>query len=417
MNNQGKTQPHLKIYLRFLLAAALLGGLFLTLQYPQPAQAETFLPAVPAGTVPVAVAVNPVTNKIYVANSGSDNVTVIDGATNATTTVAAGTWPQAVGVNPVTNKIFVTNHDSDNVTVIDGATNLTTTVAAGTAPEALAVNPVTNKIYVANRDSDNVTVIDGATNATTTVAAGNYPNAVAVNPVTDKVYVANSQSNNVTVIDGATNATNTVAAGMYPITVAVNPVTNNIYAANWIINDVTVIDGANNTTTTLAAGTDPLAVAVNPVTSKIYVANSRSNDVTVITEQTVQPNPLNVSINKLPGNTSSVSDPTFTILAESVYSPIAPPVLQVYYQVDTWQGGWLSATEKPLAPSATTQWSAQIPPQGNGIHILYAYAVDGQDAGSVNPSPSYSPIIGRISAYLFLVRAPWPVAFLPLVLR
>ncbi len=30
------------------------------------------------------------TNKIYVANRGSNNVTVIDGATNATTTVAAG---------------------------------------------------------------------------------------------------------------------------------------------------------------------------------------------------------------------------------------------------------------------------------------------------------------------------------------
>jgi hypothetical protein len=31
MNTQGKTQPRLKIYLRFLLAAALLGGLFLTI--------------------------------------------------------------------------------------------------------------------------------------------------------------------------------------------------------------------------------------------------------------------------------------------------------------------------------------------------------------------------------------------------
>ena len=37
-----------------------------------------------------AVAVNPVTNKIYVANYGSNNVTVIDGATNATTTVSRG---------------------------------------------------------------------------------------------------------------------------------------------------------------------------------------------------------------------------------------------------------------------------------------------------------------------------------------
>ncbi len=79
------------------------------------------------------------------------------------------------------------------MTVIDGATNATTTVAAGTSPFSVAVNPVTNKIYVANYGSNNVTVIDGATNATTTVAAGTHPYSVAVNPVTNKIYVANSR--------------------------------------------------------------------------------------------------------------------------------------------------------------------------------------------------------------------------------
>ena len=36
------------------------------------------------------------------------------------------------------------------MTVIDGATNTTTTVSAGHNPGAIAVNPVTNQIYVAN---------------------------------------------------------------------------------------------------------------------------------------------------------------------------------------------------------------------------------------------------------------------------
>ena len=51
-----------------------------------------------------------------------------------TSTVAAGKDPSAVAVNPVTNKIYVANEDDSNVTVIDGATNSTTTVAAGFAP-------------------------------------------------------------------------------------------------------------------------------------------------------------------------------------------------------------------------------------------------------------------------------------------
>ena len=61
------------------------------------------------------------------------------------------------------------------MTVIDGATNGTTTVSRrDSIPCAVAVNPVTNKIYVANYSSNNVTVIDGATNGTTTVAAGTH---------------------------------------------------------------------------------------------------------------------------------------------------------------------------------------------------------------------------------------------------
>jgi YVTN family beta-propeller protein len=59
-----------------------------------------------------------VTNKVYVANNGSASVTVIDGATNTTTTVSVGDAPYAVGVDPVTGKIYIPNRGSDDVTVI-----------------------------------------------------------------------------------------------------------------------------------------------------------------------------------------------------------------------------------------------------------------------------------------------------------
>ena len=56
------------------------------------------------------------------ANTGSNNVTVIDGATNSTTIVSVGSGPEPVAVNPVTNKIYVGNNASNSVTVIDGET-------------------------------------------------------------------------------------------------------------------------------------------------------------------------------------------------------------------------------------------------------------------------------------------------------
>src|SRR5262249_23100400 len=128
-----------------------------------PAGAQTTSVYVGAGTNPVRIAVNPVTNKIYVAGRATSTikqvtfcnvtsvVTVIDGATNSTTTLPVGICPSAIAVNPVTNKIYVVNEYSYTVTVIDGATQtVTTTVSVGALPQSLAINGATNTIYVTN---------------------------------------------------------------------------------------------------------------------------------------------------------------------------------------------------------------------------------------------------------------------------
>jgi YVTN family beta-propeller protein len=262
-----------------LLCFALIGALS--------AHAQNVTASVHVGTGPKSVALNPVTNRIYVANYNSNNVTVIDGATNTTLiTVATGAGPSQVAVNSVTNKIYVANYLSNNVTVINGANNSAATVAAGSSPGGVAVNSATNKIYVTNYNGGSVTVIDGATNSTVTVPAGNGPGGVAVNPATNKICVTNYFSNNVTVIDGVTNSTVTVAAGDAPGGVAVNSVTNKIYVTNFYSNTVTVIGGVSNSTVSVATGSNPGAVAVNPGTNKIYVAGGNgsplSGQVTVI---------------------------------------------------------------------------------------------------------------------------------------
>jgi len=297
-------------------------GATLLLLSPLAARAQTVV-----GTVPTpgsrAVAVNTVSNKIYVA--GAD-VTVIDGASNSTTAVGGGGYGTiALAVNPVTNKIYVANtgaggglgkpgHPS-SITVIDGATNATVQIKGGGV--AVAVNPATNKIYVA---SSQVIVIDGATNSATTIsdpnatASGLFPVAIAVNTTTNKIYVANnngggsttSNPGTVTVIDGLTNSTTTITDqnAVYPVSIAVNATTNKIYVVNKgdypgsNHGNVTVIDGVTNTITTV---TDPnalmpLAVAVNQTTNKIYVANANDPALTG-----------NGSVTVIDGATNSVS--------------------------------------------------------------------------------------------------------------
>src|SRR5215469_17102089 len=280
----------------------------LVLLLPTSGHGQAVIATVAAGPAPEAVAINTVTNKIYVANYLGGTVTIIDGATNSTSTIQVGAHPLAIAVNEVTNKIYVAERgsfpasggDRGGITVIDGTSGATTKVVDPNAflPRAVAVNQARNKIYVANNslyrtsfEPGNVTVIDGATDSTTTVTDPNAftPIAVAVNSASNKIYVANvgnfpgANHGNVTVIDGATNSTTTLVDPniLAPHAVAINEITNKAYVVN--INDsaqdmkgsVTVIDGATNAIANISdpAAISPYAVAVNDKANKIYVAN------------------------------------------------------------------------------------------------------------------------------------------------
>ena len=317
-----------------------------------------------------------------------------------TTTVPAGDTPWAGAVNPVTNKIYVANMHSHNVTVIDGATNNTTLVAAGSEPCAVAVNPVTNKIYVVNEDSYNVTVIDGATNNTTTVAAGSRPLAVALNPVTNKIYVANFSSSNVTVIDGATNATTTVATGSLPLAVAVNPVTNKIYVANKSSRDVTIIDGATNATTQVVVGDDPRGVAVNPVTNRIYVANFGSNNVTVITDAPVNDTKVRTAFDRLPGDTTSLARPTLTGKGVNRWTPGRTTMMGVLNRVGTAQmlWGWADVTGGGGTDSITWSYNWGTDSLISGENFVCAVPLEDQ-AATTNNLGLGTPFAGNLEVY------------------
>jgi YVTN family beta-propeller protein len=268
----------------------------------------------------------------------------------------------------------------------------------------VAVNPVTNKIYVANNSSDGVAVIDGATNAVNIVAAGVQPWTIAVNPVTNKIYVTNRNAHSVTVIDGATLATLTLTtgAGAQPEAVVVNPVSNKIYVLIGRVTDhaVMVIDGPTNSISMLVmAGANANALAVNPVTNKIYVANgSSSNDLNVIIEAVVQTSGLTsmTNIGPLAGNISHGPSPHFAL---NLSSTAFTPVRGAYYQVDTWQGNWQRAVSTGPGSYAATP-VALLP----GTHVLYAFAVDSQDATSNNTGFGASPSIGQMAAYVFTVK-------------
>jgi YVTN family beta-propeller protein len=327
MNRRYAKAPRLRIVAATLLALA--ASLF--------AAAQTLVTTVTVGNDPVAVAVNTATNKIYVVNQNSNNMTIIDGATNNPSSIMTGSAPDAVAVNSVTNMIYVANGSSNSVTVVNGATYNTTTAAVGSYPDAIAVNPATNKIYVANYYGNSVTVIDGVTNRpTNSVSVGTHPFALEVNSLTNMIYVADEGSNDVAVINGQTNSVITLPVGIAdPEALAIDPITDFIYvaSANYNSNTIAVINGATNSVTNVTVGNRPAAVAVDPVSSQVYVANDGDGTVSVIDEASlsilatvpVGSSPISIDIDVVTNKAyiaNAVWDGTVTMIDGNTFSTV-----------------------------------------------------------------------------------------------
>jgi|GEM_PF-592136 len=256
------------------------------------------------GRFPSSLDVNTDLNSVYVANSRSNTISVIDGSTDdVIKDINVGNQPVSVLVDKTekgaNGLVFVANLQSNTISVIDATKNelLLPTISVGTEPSGLAINEIANRLYVANRGSDTVSVIDyllsnqgefkNFTIANITVQK--YPSDIAINPDTNRIYVANYYSDSVSVIDGATNnVSSTVKVGVNPSSIAINPDTNLIYVTNYGSNSVSVIDGVTNRVLEeVTVGKFPFSVYHNPKTHINYVINLGSRTISEIKDRSL----------------------------------------------------------------------------------------------------------------------------------
>jgi YVTN family beta-propeller protein len=208
-------------------------------------------------------------DKIYVANLGSNSISVISGENNTKIgeDIPVGDVPADIAVNKDTNTIYVANLGSNSISVISGENNtkIGEDILLGDVPADIAVNQDTNTIYVADGDSDTVSVISGENNTKIgeDILVGDNPQNIAVYTgptATNTIYVANSNSGTVSVIEATANK---VVAG---VTFQVNP-----FNSGYIVCD-------DPTTTSPNDLTPP-----SPIRQYIYVHSG--------TQCTAKPNP------------------------------------------------------------------------------------------------------------------------------
>ncbi|MGH6838941.1 MAG: beta-propeller fold lactonase family protein [Methylocella sp.] len=244
----------------------------------------------------------------YVANGGSNTVSVIDTATNmVVATVPVGVFPfgelpltpTGVAVAPDGKHAYVIAHTFARDTayqVIDTATNtiVATVPFRGDFVPGVAVSPDGKFLYF-TIDGAVGTVLrfDLATNTEgdgISLGANEEPIGVAITPDGKHVYATTEGPYNVAVIDTATfTLATTVNVPLGAGSVAVTPDGKHVYVTSTSFtslgsNNVSVIDTATNTVepTVITVGTNPVAIAVTPDGKRAFVANESSNTVSVI---------------------------------------------------------------------------------------------------------------------------------------
>jgi YVTN family beta-propeller protein len=135
--------------------------------------------SVPLGVQPTFSVIDPFLNRLYVTNTGDNTVSVFD-ATNVNlshspamptlATVTVGNGPIGVTALQDGTKFYVANAGSDDVTVVSATSYSvlsTVPLAAGADPVWIASDPTASRVYVANQGTTNTTIIQTSNNTIT----------------------------------------------------------------------------------------------------------------------------------------------------------------------------------------------------------------------------------------------------------
>ncbi len=346
---------------------------------------------------PVSLAMNPVTQRMYMVHGMTGDVVAMDLSTGYTPYPTlqcpdgAGGFKAQPPIPPLGDPdTWNTQADPKQHPCID----------VPDTPKWVAVNPVTNLVYVINDAATNqVSVINGTNHTCTNLAIGGGLTGgklIAVNPVTNKVYAV--FSNGVAQIDaGAGNAVATFPTTGTPAAIGINTFTNKVYVP-MTNGTMLVINGADGTSTTIPIPAGATSIAVNPLTNTVYVTDS-SNQVTPVVgsgSDVTGSTGITTNITALPGD-NSASSGTITLNASSSFAA-APlnTIRRVYYRIDN--GPWLAA-------SGSGPWTASWSGLSLGAHTLQAFATNGLEAANLNTDLASVPVVGNIASYAFNVNS------------
>lgn len=254
-------------------------------------QNERVVKFIPVGKRPVAIAIDTVQKRIYVANASDKTISLI---VNDQVTLTTSLGEEPASLLFIDNRLLAGSASKGNLLVLDPAT--LQTQSSITIPNTfsiinLAGDAVHHRIYAAMFDK--IAIIDSANLKLTKTLdlKGNYFTILA-NPSNDSllaaIYDATVNAQFLVALDPVSGAERgRVKIGGDPRGAILTNDGTRVYIANSFSNTVSIIDARNLTPIAeVAVALRPYALALDESARRLYVANSDSDNVSIIDTQT-----------------------------------------------------------------------------------------------------------------------------------
>ena len=252
---------------------------------------------IPVGTNPLAVAPSPTRNEVYVVSSGAPGMTgsvaVIGDKNLVTAFISVNLRPVSIDVDTEGKLAYVANSGSNTVSVIDLiAHRQIAQIGTGEEPMEARVTPDGKTLVVPNRRGNSVSVIDPKARRVRSVFVG-CPGAsdAVILPDSSKTFVACSGGHQVMAISlarpeirpGVPDRLEAMLdVGRAPLHLALKPDGGELFVSNSQSNSISeVVTTTNDVGGAYIMGDNPTHGLVSSDNSLLYVANLRSQEVTI----------------------------------------------------------------------------------------------------------------------------------------
>lgn len=250
------------------------------------------LRTISVGVKPVFLLARPDAGLVYAVcqpNSGNGSIRIYDtGSYELVGSIGVGRGPVKVVYDRQDDRMFCLNRLSPSVSVIRCDSNrVVRNVSLSQTPEDICYHPAANKVYVASgayMQPGKVTIINAATGQTVrTINSGEDAWRLAGDPVADRVYCSNRGTRTISVISGAGDSVVRTLATESEVWSFLLLPDGRLYCGNYFSGTISVLrrgDTAFARTFPVAGGIG--AFGYDPVTEKVYACGYLSGRVTVI---------------------------------------------------------------------------------------------------------------------------------------